>query len=294
MGMLGLAPDANGNGLTPAEHQQIIRSEWAADGIMSGCEVIASSADMSVTVQAGAVVLPTSGIGAVQGSTPQTRIVFDAAPATGSDVYDILVRCANQPGAQAEIFTVKNASPPPLAKRIERWTIPAGVTNAQAGSPARLKDYAVPVGAGQDRRVFWEDTIAFGNLAQRTTFRNLTQTIYLGQDRMLDFRIAQSFSSQQGFVEGSFQWAIRDDVHGLVTTPVLRYDAWQTGQPILGSTQFYSYIAKFSAGWHTITWDRTQITGQHPMHVGGQAPAAQGLVWRPYNRLEVVDLGVAY
>lgn len=293
--MLGLAMKSDGTGgLSPAEHQQIIRSEWAADGIMSGCEVIASSTDMSVTVNPGAVVLPTSGIGAVQGATPQTRLVFDPAPATGTDVYEVLVSVANEPGASPVLRLVKNASPAPLDKRIERWNIPAGVTTAAAGYPSRLKDYAVPVGAGQDRRVFFEDKIAFGNLAQRTTFRNLTSQIYLGQDRMLDFRIAQSFSSQQGFIEGSFQWVIRDSVHGLITTPVLRYDAWQNDQPITGSTQFYSFVAKFSAGWHTITWDRTQIAGQHPMHVGGQAPVSQGSVWRPYNRLEVIDLGVAY
>lgn len=293
--MLGLDRKADGTGgLTPAEHQQIIRSEWAADGIMSGCEVIASSTDMSVTVRPGAVVLPTSGIGAVQGSTPQTRIVFDPAPATGTDVYDIFVKCENTPGATAQLFAVKNGPIPPLVKRIERWNIPAGVTNAAAGFASRLKDYAVPVGASQSVRVFYEDKTPFGTLAARGNYRNLTSTFYLPQERILDFRICQTFSSQQGSVEGSFQWRMYDSVHGLIASPVLRYDAWANGNALLGSTQFFSHIQNFAAGWHTMNWDRTQVTGAIPMHAGGTADGAAGTLTRPYNRFEILDLGIAY
>lgn len=293
MGMLGLAPDSAGNGLTPAEHQQIIRSEWAADGIMAGCEVIASSSDMSVTVQAGAVVLPMSGMGAAEGIVPQTRLVFDSAPATGTDVYDIFVSAKNEPGGKPVVRLVKNGLPAPMDKRIERWNIPAGVTNAAAGYPSRLKDYAVPTGASQSVREFYEDKAPFGTLAERGNYRNLTRTFYLGQERVLDFRIMQTFSSQEGAVEGSFQWRVYDSVHGLICSPVLRYDAWAKNNPILASSQSFSHIQNFSAGWHEVAFDRVQVTGAYPMHAGGTATQAAGGLTRPYNRLEILDLGVA-
>lgn len=293
-GMLGLDRDAQGNGLTPAEHQQIIRSQWAADGIMSGCEVIPSASDMSVTIMPGAVVLPMSGIGAAEGIVSQTRLQFDPAPSTGTDIYDILVRADNLPGSRPTIFMVKNGNPPPLSKRIEMWMIPAGVTNAQAGYSARLKDYAVPTGAGQQKRVSFTDTSVFGSdlIKEKTTVHK--QDIYLPQDRMLDFRISQSFSAKQGGPEGSFQWIITDSVEGVITSPVLRYDAWPANSPAIGSTQYYSFSAPLRMGWHTLHWTRIQVTGQPALNVGGVAPAAQGSIRRPPNSVEVIDLGIVY
>lgn len=291
---LGLAPDASGNGTTPGDLQIIQRSEYATDGLLSGCEVTPSSSDMSLTIAPGAAVLPTSGIGAVKAAIDGVKLVLDAAPATGSDVYDILVRCENVPGAKAYVRLVKNASPAPLDKRIGTWVIPAGVTNAAKGYSRNLRDNAVPVGAGLGQPVDFIDKAAFGALAKRDMYRNWQQTISLRQDRRLQFIITQSFSALEGEAGGAVQWIVRDSMHGLVTSPVLSYDGWTKGAPITGSTQQHIYTMEFSAGEHTITWDRQQISGGQPVHVGGQAPQAQGLVWRPYNRIEVIDLGIAY
>lgn len=291
---LGLAPDAAGNGTTPADLQVIQRSEYATDGLLSGCEISASSSDMSLTIAPGAAVLPTSGTGAVKAAIDSVKLVLDPAPATGTDVYDILVRCENEPGAKAVVRLVKNAPPAPLDKRIGMWVIPAGVTNAAAGYSRNLRDNAVPVGAGLGQPVDFIDKAAFGAQAKRDGYRNWQQTISLRQDRRLQFIITQSFSALEGGPVGSFQWIVRDSVHGLITSPVLSYDGWTKGAPITGSTQQHIYTREFTAGEHTLTWDRQQITGGQPIHVGGQAPQAQGLVWRPYNRLEVIDLGIAY
>lgn len=295
MGMLGLAPLPDGTkGLSPAEHQVILRSMYAADGILSGCEVLGSSSDLSVTVKPGAVVLPTSGTGAVVGPTPETRLVFDPAPATGEDVYDILVSCKNEPGASPVIRLVKNAPPAVGDKRIERWHIPAGATNAAAGRAERLKDYAIPVGAGTSHLVDHYDRAAYGTLARRTPYRNYTATFYLGQDRHVDIRLTQSFSAQPGGPAGSVQYVVRDSISGLLTTPILRYDERPATGPAIGATSQITHRTLLNAGWHTITVDRQQISGGQPVHVGGQAPQSDGLVWRPWNRFEVVDNGIAY
>lgn len=293
MGMLGLAPDAAGNGLTPAQHQQIIRSQYAAHGILSGCEVIASASAMSVTVQPGAVVIPVSGIGAVEGPVSPGTLVFDAAPATGQDRYDIYVACQNIPGANAYIGLAKNGDAPANSVRLDRWIIPAGVTNARAGYSMSYKDYAVPTGAGQSRIVDWQDPTLYGGDATATQFTQLTKDIYLPQDRLLDFRITQCFSGKRNQPRGAFQWIITDNREGRLATPVIPYDEWAvpTG-PMIGGVYQHRFTVGFAAGYHTITWERQQIAGTTAVHASGQAPASDGSVLRPANRLEIFDMGI--
>ncbi|WP_347042014.1 hypothetical protein [Brachybacterium nesterenkovii] len=293
MGMLGLAPDEAGNGLTPGEHQQVIRSQYTAHGVLSGCEVLASSSALTVTVQPGAVVIPTSGTGAVMGPVPQTTITFDPAPATGSDYYDIYVACKNQAGAKAYVGISKNGDAPALSARLDRWVIPAGVTNARAGYSMSWKDYAVPVGSGQSRIIDWQDPTGYGGNATSKRFTQLTKTINLAQDRLLDFRISQTFSAKRGDPRGGFQWIMTDNRAGVLATPVLPYDEWSvpTG-PMIGGTYQTSFITSLAAGQHTLTWERQQVVGGTAVHAGGQAPADNGYVLRPLNRLEVFDLGI--
>lgn len=284
MGVLGM------NGLTAAEHQQIIRSEWAADGILSGCEVIHSSTDMSLTIQPGAAVLPTSGTGAIIGATPQTRIVLDAAPATGVDTYGIYARVN---GASIEIFKVKNGAIPAGVKRLEQWIIPAGATTSSGGWPSRLKDYAVPTGAGQSHRADWVEQTTWGQSLNRAAHTAYRAELYLPQDREVEIRITQTVSAQKGGAAGAIQWTVTDSATGLLTAPVLLYDGWAGTNP-LGSTRQFSHRVRLAMGGHTLTFGRQQIEGAQPICVGGQAPAAQGLVWRPFNRVEVIDQGIAY
>lgn len=291
----GLGVDAQGNGTTPTQIQIINRAQYVTDGLLSGGVITPSSSDMSLTVSTGAAVIGTSGIGAVIDSFDQVRLTMSPAPATGTDVYDVLVSCLNEPGARAVVRLVKNTGPGPFDKRIGRWVIPAGVTNAAAGYSENLRDNAVPVNSGQGILVDWVDKApVWGAGAARNAIEQWKQTIYLGQDRMLDFRISQTFSARQGEGRGSFQWIVRDDVSGLITSPVLPYDEWPSGGPCIGGTYQNSFIKQLSAGWHTLTWVRQQVTGGIPMHVSGGAPAAQGSVQRPYNRVQVLDLGISY
>lgn len=284
MGVLGV------NGLTAAEHRQIIRSEYALYGVLSGCELIASSSSMTLTLNPGAAVVPVSGTEAVVAPIPSATLTLDAAPGSGQDVYDI---CVTVSGSAVTVSKVKNGALPANSIRIERWIIPAGASNARAGYAANMRSYAVPVGAGQSRIVDWQDPTGYGGDATRGRFTQLTRQIYLPQDRLLEFRISQTFSAKRGEGKGCFQWLITDSVAGRVTTPVLPYDEWPAGGgPMLGSTYQHSYMLGLTAGYHTITWERQQITGGQPIHAAGTTPAAEGSVTRPANRLEVFDVGI--
>lgn len=293
MGMLGLAQKADGTGLTPAEHQVLIRSQYAAHGVLSGCEAIASASALTVTVQPGAVVIPTSGTGAIEGPVAAGTVSIGPAPATGSDYYDIYVACKNEPGASAYIGVAKNGDAPPLSARIDRVIVPAGVTNARACTFQGFKDYAVPVGAGQSRIVDWVDPTLYGGDATASRFTQYTKTLYLPQDRLLGFRITQAFSAKRGEPRGAFQWIVTDSVHGQIGTPVLPYDDWPvpTG-PMIGGVYQHQFTLGFSAGWHTIRWDRQQVSGRPAVHAQGKAPASDGDVLRPGNRIEVFDMGI--
>lgn len=298
MGMLGLAgiKQADGTytrGLTPAEHQQVIRSQYAQHGVTSGCEVIASASDMSVTVQPGAAVIPMSATGAVEGPIPQTRIVFDPAPSVGEDYYDIFAACENAPGATAYVSFTKNGSAPDGSIHLDRWVIPSGVTNARAGRSLSMKDYAVAVGVGQSRIVDWIDPVLYGGDATKTRFTQYTASIYLPQDRLLTFKITQTFSAKRGGPRGAFQWIVTSDRLGQIATPVLPYDEWpdSTG-PMIGGTYQHQFTIGFPAGWHVVKWDRQQISGGTAVHAQGTAPADNGGVLRPGNRIEVFDIGI--
>ena len=285
MGVLGIS------GLTASEHRQIIRSEYALYGVLSGCELLASSSSMGLTLNPGAAVVPTSGTEAVIAPIPSTVITLDAAPATGQDVYDICVTVSA--GGAVTVSKVKNGEPTANSVRIERWVVPAGASNAQGGYSQNVRSFAVPVGAGQSRIVDWQDPTGYGGNATRTRFTQLTKQIYLAQDRLLEFRISQTFSAKRGEGKGTFQWIITDSVAGRVTTPVLPYDEWPSGAgPMLGSTYQHSYILGLTAGYHTITWERQQVTGGQPIHASGTSPANEGSTTRPANRLEIFDVGI--
>ena len=285
---------AGTKGTTPQEMQQIIRSMYAVYGILSGCEMTASASGMTLQLVKGAVVLPVAGDRAVIGATPTVTIPLDPAPATGEDEYDILATITDAPGEDIRILVIKNRSQaiPQWVCRLDTFMLPAGASSASQGYFRMMKEYAIPTGSGRGELLTADDKTPFGTLAKREPYNIQNAEFYLPQDRRLEFRLAQSFSAQQGSPEGSFQWVIRDSIHGLVTSPVLRYDAWQSGQPITGSTSYFSHTANFSAGRHVVSWNRQQITGSYAVHVGGQAPQAQGLVWRPWNRIQVLDAGI--
>lgn len=288
----GLDRDAQGSGTTPAQIQLITGAQYAAYGLLTGGWLAPSSSDMSITIQGGAAVLP-AGAGAVMDSFDTVRLMMDAAPATGTDIYDILISCKNEPGARAVVRAVKNTGPAPLDKRIGRWAIPAGVTNAAAGYSMGLRDNAVPRGSGAGRLVSYEDKAPYGTLTKRDAYRNHSATIWLPQDRLVQFVTTQTLTAQQGHDGGSMQYVIRSNGK-LIVSPVLRYDAWTGGAPISGATYQHTYTTTLDAGYHTLTWDRQQVTGGQPVHVGGQATPEFGQVWRPYSGFDVIDLGVAY
>lgn len=270
---LGLAPTADGTGLTPEDHQRVIWSLFRSQDalIVRGGEVTGTSG-MSYAVASGVVYVPTAADRAVLVPIDPVTVATTAAPSTGSRTDYIYA------GIDGGVKV--GPSVPDGSALLGKRTITAGTTATSAAAESRLdRRYAMLFGASMGRLGRWIDSSGWRAVWPTTPRTVYSLAVNLSSDRLLDFRLTQSLASD---ATSSIVWEVWLD-QSLLFAPELAVSS-------IGESKTYTASEWVLGGQHTITLKaRGGVNGGKPvLHIGG------GTENRPGNRFEVVDLGLIW
>lgn len=267
----GLAPDAGGNGTTPAGLQRIIAAEYGATGgRIRGCAVSRKST-MAYDVAAGAVVVMTGTDLAVVVPVDPVTVTTPAAPASGSRRDYVVV-------SSAGLVSVVQA-PPASGTVIAEFVVPAGITGTTGASQVTDSRFAMPTGVPLGPLVpRWTDPASTGTAANAVLFTLYQQTMPLvPTDRWVELTITQALACGAG-QRGSMRYI------PTVTN--------MTGIPPASAELSYSeyYEPK------QFTWGFWLLAGPNPSVITIQRQKAAGVdaFHFNYGTIDVLDRGGAH
>lgn len=242
---IGKAPDASGNGTTPADFQQWLWSLYRTDvpAIARG-GVVTGTSSMEYDVAPAVLIIPSGDSRRLVVPTNRTTVSTAAAPSSGSRV-DIIY--AGSDGA-VKVGT----SLPANNVMIDRRTVPAGIT-ATTKTTSTLGDrrYAPLVGASMGRLISWEESIGHGYHFPATQTTVFNKTITIEEDRLIDWRFFQTIALEDG-KDG--EWAsMKWDL--LIDGKVQR--SWEMKVENIAETKYFNMNSALTAGTHVITLRRS-------------------------------------
>lgn len=143
----GVEPDAKGTGMTPEDLQAITSSEYIWGGILTGCNVVGTSA-MEYKIIEGAAVIKLSSFRAVKVPVYAQTVPTAPAPATGSRI-DIIYVKQNFPASDGNNAAVVGVAQtlPPNAVELDRREVKAGITATSATTSVGNRVHTRPVGS---------------------------------------------------------------------------------------------------------------------------------------------------
>lgn len=190
MGSMGIAPDAQGNGLTDLEHRRIIWSQYRTFGIIQGAEV-EGTAGMAYRVRPGAVAYETSASNreAIIMPVPSVPSVPTiAAPASGSRTDYVWV------DQQGQVFVTQSSSGSGRFLLSQR-TVTAGTTATTSTTASRDRDFAVPLAGSLGVIDRWDDDGTHLSAIPTGKQRVKSGRFVLPSDRRMIFDVRHSATS---------------------------------------------------------------------------------------------------
>lgn len=282
---VGLAPDSQGNGTTPADLRRWIWSLYRVDTaqIARGLAVTGRS-DMQYAVAAGVVIVPTGAQEAVAVPVSSVTVSTPAAPSSGTRTDYIYV------GQDGVVYV--GTSQPANTALLDKRTVPANIT-ATTATTSTLGDrkYAPLFGSSMGMVSHWREGTA--DLTKVTDARKkvASQTFTLDSDRRCEFTLQISYEMSRaanvepdGWKTATFLWEIWDGS--------TRLRSMEIGVPEFAETKCNISSYELGAGTHTISLYRTRrLMGtnnpstDYPVHRNGGAEN-----W-PGTTLSITDMG---
>jgi hypothetical protein len=212
---LGVDVDADGNGVDPLTHRNILKSKWVNTGVVGGL-VVSGRGDLYYAVSAGMAVcsmgdadgyteaywpggVTENAVSAGDGTYPRIDSVYLLAN-TGTP--DNLVHCRVAQGTAA-------ASPvapvlPSGALLLRTVNVPAGASTTSAGTLSADVRYAIPYGAsGNLLGGFTNTTDQFGSSTARQWYTQESVSVYVPTDRMLEIVYQATFANAHSDANGN-------------------------------------------------------------------------------------------
>lgn len=157
---LGVAPDEDGNGVTPLTHRRTQMYQWACTGVIGGLEVSGSSSSLKYTVSAGCAVTSRGDSDGYALAYSEGGTVTTTAGSSSNDRYDVvwiksddldqgdddnLVTLGVTQGTASSSPTIPSI--PTGAQAVDTLLVPAGMTYTSAAESTGEIDYAIPYGS---------------------------------------------------------------------------------------------------------------------------------------------------
>lgn len=259
----GLAPDAQGNGTTPDDLQQVLWGLYDAGkpAIVSGLKVSGRS-DMTYAVTAGVAAIPTSSVKVVLVPIAAVNVSTTAAPSSGTRTDYISV------GLDGAV-SVSTTKPTDRAI-IDVRTVPANITATTATTSTLGNRLFAPLRGGMAGEVvYWSHGVANGTaITDALGFERtmMTRTFTLDTDRRLDFALQASYEMSRPANTYSWGWKTSTFVWSVWLDGVRRWSV-ELGIEEFPETKFASTTFGVPEGTHTVELRRERRllgTDDHP------------------------------
>jgi hypothetical protein len=292
---LGVAQDADGNGLDALTHRRLISYGWTNLGVVGGLSVSGAPGLRYQATAGKAVCSLGEADGCVEAYWPggPTAETVDAADSTYPRVDTVYLLAPTEAGGQVALHVAQGTpsavpGPPSLpagALRLRDMQMPAGASSTQSAAPVGSVDYAIPYGAEAGRIAhFWSRDNGTGSVELREPFNEFHCGIYLPTNRMLEFCFDCVYSALDGKdSQWSVGFCVDDKVLEGSTVNFGSDDRWLSHQT--------RYLANVPSGAHTVSIVSWLQFGSAPVfHYG---PNENGLGTYVGRRFQVWDRGPA-
>lgn len=226
---LGVAPDADGNGLEPLVHRKIIAAHWENTGIVGAGLQVSGMGNLAYYASAGMAVCSQGAVdGMVEAYWPggQTKESVAAGDATYPRIDRIyLIAHTGSPDNLVSLHVAQgqpSASPvapaiPAGALRVADMRMPAGARVTSSAVPAGSVDYAIPYGASMGRLGIYEDTRTdvWGDPRVRNWYYEFPVSFYVPTDRIVELVYNSDVSYQRAAGHEWMSWASTFQMDGV-------------------------------------------------------------------------------
>lgn len=285
-------PNKTGNfiGRSPLDERKI-NAALRTKGVLSGAGITLSASAMTYAVAEGVVQMSRGAAdGAVIAYVPAKTLTVAAT--TGSPRIDIIYAYQNdfeQGDADNLVqYGVKQGTPtsspsaPTLAagqQEVARFLVPANTSKSNGASKTGSTMYSIPYGGTLGVLHTWTDQA--NGLAYQNLMRLGNGTIYLPTDRLVEFQLMPTISTNVDNYDGTCCYRIILDGKILVSFEIMYREHWET--------RFLSLPYTVSAGQHTVAYERYKRSGSDFYHHYGAQNGESYLG----TIFQVVDRGVS-
>lgn len=198
----GVAPDAQGTGLSPEGLQRVLDARYREPGIISGVGLTLSATDMSVALGGGAVAVRVASGRVTEVPISPMSVSIPAAPASGSRTDRIWVE-----GLTGAVRV--GAAVPAGCQEIGVITVPAGATRGNQCSVGANRRFATTWGTIRGQIGAWidpepNDSYVIGSTTTICTFDIPVQST----DRLVDIQVHQSNWTKGANADGSTMYMV--------------------------------------------------------------------------------------
>lgn len=256
------------SGTTSEDIRRIIGSLMSPGIVGDTGLVTLSKTDMTATVSAGSVVIPTGSKEAVIAPIPNTKVSL-SAPASGTQSWKIYVK-QNFPNIDGDSEVIVTATtgivPPTNTLILDVIDISAGMTVASGGVSSYDKRFSIPYGSNGGALGWFTDTSnAIVDSANDRWVHSWTHNFNLATDRKVKVEVSPTLSAVRADkVTAARIWnpddytemAYRVDIDGRT---VVRFNT--PGLSRSWSTYYFQHYENLRQGSHTISIYMARVSG---------------------------------